>query len=172
MTLYQYYLKPCPLSLLHSVIMNFVFLAKSKSVPTNLHLPLLLLHGTLLPLIFLFLAQLKCHVLRKTFSDCLQESASPRHTQLHYPTLLSHSNSLQFKLSGLFLFNVFLHLLACQIFILFITVSQSQLSARHIVGPVSCVERMYAFNIHFFHVSLLRLTLLFCLFNGELTLLK
>lgn len=38
MTLYQYSLKPCPLSLLRSVMMSLVFLAKSKLVPT-LHLP-------------------------------------------------------------------------------------------------------------------------------------
>ena len=90
MTLRQYHFQRWSLPLLHSAMMNFfMFFAEAKHAPTLGHLHLLLpLHGTLLPLIFIILARLKCHKLRKTFSNCLKQSTTPSHAQLHYPALL------------------------------------------------------------------------------------
>lgn len=97
MTLHQYHFQPWSLSLLHSAMMNFlVFLAEAKRVPTlgHLHL-LLLLHRTLLPLIFIILAQLKCHNTSEKLSPTVLNKV-PLPVTFNYITLLcfSHSNSL------------------------------------------------------------------------------
>ena len=89
MTLYQYCLKPCPLSLLRSVMMTFVFLAKSKFVPT-LHLPTAPARDTVAPCFPIPGSAQMSHA-QKNFLRLSSRKCLPSHTQLHYPTLLSHT---------------------------------------------------------------------------------